>query len=86
MSEYNLRGDYRKVIEFASDAKWTWASYSDPNTDLDGSDAHIAQVGDHAALILSFSLSSSTYATMCLRQVMNTSARPADQMALSNKL
>ena len=87
LSDFHFSGDYRSIAAFASECTWKWIPYSDPMADLSSAasdDANIEpSASSLAALMVSFQLRQSTYATMCLRQIMKSSARKEDQTALN---
>nr|XP_023019987.1 pseudouridylate synthase 7 homolog isoform X1 [Leptinotarsa decemlineata] len=76
---YNLSGDYRKILGRAKDLSWKIMKYDDPTEDLIRSDFQELQGkpepvsiegGKYKALVLEFSLNSSSYATMVLREFL----------------
>jgi len=79
---FSLPGGYRKIIEFAKNLEWKIVPYNDPNAPLVRTDLAILNnepelqylnEGSHRALLLSFTLSSSCYATMCFRELFKMS-------------
>lgn len=86
-------GSYRKMIVKPSDVEWSLKSYSDPNqnlieTDLDrlGHELDKKTVlptsdSNDEALIVSFTLPPSAYATMCLREIMKTPSTNFNKLA-----
>ncbi|KAG5865263.1 hypothetical protein JTB14_025007 [Gonioctena quinquepunctata] len=77
--KYNLCGDYRKILERVKDLSWKTIRYNDPTDNLIRSDFQELrgesepvsdEGGKFKALILEFSLTSSAYATMVLRELM----------------
>ena len=95
VKDYNLPGDYRRVIIKPSDVDWQLKSYSDPTADLILSDWEkmknpgaeseptAASGGESKALIIKFSLPSSSYATMALREVMKIETDKSSMMKSS---
>lgn len=80
--EYSLAGAYRYMIARPRDLEWKILHYDDPQEDLSRNDLDVlenkpsrdeAASGSLKALQMAFSLPSSTYATMLLREVMKTS-------------
>jgi len=83
--EYALSGAYRHILARPGDMEWKLIRYNDPQCDLATTDldrlnkaerpAHndVESAGSLKALQLAFTLPSSTYATMFLREVMKTS-------------
>ena len=78
--EYSLAGAY--MIARPRDLEWKILHYDDPQEDLSRNDLDVlenkpsrdeAASGSLKALQMAFSLPSSTYATMLLREVMKTS-------------
>lgn len=78
--EYDLPGDYRNIITKAKDVEWEIVNYTSLNADLLHSQLELFQSpdnlrtidneGTHSAFILKMSLTSSSYATMALREIM----------------
>ncbi|XP_065201839.1 pseudouridylate synthase 7 homolog isoform X2 [Planococcus citri] len=82
---FSLSGDYRKMIVIAKNVQWKSVYYNNINADLIATDYQRMKqsdsienldAGNFKAVILEFSLPSSTYATMALREItkMDTSA------------
>ncbi|TRY63376.1 hypothetical protein TCAL_09032 [Tigriopus californicus] len=76
--EYSLGGDYRKIVAQAGNLQWRFIRYTDPNKTLVISDYNrvmglpeIAdeEEGPYLGLILEFSLKTSNYATMAIREI-----------------
>eukprot|EP01090_Pellita_catalonica_P001376 TRINITY_DN11084_c0_g1_i1.p1 TRINITY_DN11084_c0_g1~~TRINITY_DN11084_c0_g1_i1.p1 ORF type:complete len:397 (-),score=58.89 TRINITY_DN11084_c0_g1_i1:151-1245(-) len=90
--DFKLQGGYRKLIERPRDVTYEILRYSDPDaklniTDFDRLQPEPVQIytdvnGPLKAARFTFTLASSTYATMCLREIFNM---PTD-FALQNKL
>ena len=79
--EYSLTGAYRYMIARPHDLEWSILRYKDKDEDLSYNDLDALNgiprkshtEGDLKALQMAFTLPSSTYATMLLREVMKTS-------------
>jgi len=80
--DFSLKGAYRKILERPQDLQWQLVRYNDPTTDLLTNDyrtltnqppPQFSSEGKFKALLLSFSLNSSTYATMLFRELFKTS-------------
>ncbi|SAM01769.1 hypothetical protein [Absidia glauca] len=91
----DIPGDYRKLHAEAKDVSWSFIRYNDPsaklfNTDLDTAKGEPQPVGEpngkHLALRMEFTLGSSQYATMALREVIRieTSSQSQSQMVHSD--
>ncbi|XP_062317040.1 pseudouridylate synthase 7 homolog [Osmerus eperlanus] len=89
--DYSLAGAYRRVIIRPSDVHWEVIRYDDPrislvHTDVEKLEKKPAPVfnteGKYRALRMDFSLPSSTYATMAIREVlkMDTSIKNQTQL------
>ena len=72
-----MRGDYRKVIVKPGDLEWSIRTYDNSSQQLIPTDLDILEgrqydnlEGPKKALIVSFNLPSSSYATMALREVL----------------
>ncbi|XP_067236655.1 pseudouridylate synthase 7 homolog isoform X2 [Chanodichthys erythropterus] len=89
--DYSLAGAYRKVLTRPSDVSWELIQYNDPrvplvHTDVEKLENAPAPVylteGKYRALKMEFSLPSSTYATMAVREVlkMDTSIKNQTQL------
>ncbi|XP_051771673.1 pseudouridylate synthase 7 homolog [Ctenopharyngodon idella] len=89
--DYSLAGAYRKVLTRPSDVSWELIQYDDPrvplvHTDVEKLENAPAPVylteGKYRALKMEFSLPSSTYATMAVREVlkMDTSIKNQTQL------
>lgn len=88
---YSLPGAYRKIIIKPIDLKWNLMKYNDDTDNLIQSDMnaiHNDKIpesdpnGEFKALILEFSLPSSTYATMALREILKCDTSVASQVNL----
>lgn len=76
---YALPGDYRIIYNKVTNVSWRSIKYDEPDEELTVSDIDIIrgrapkadqESGNYEAVILDFSLPSSTYATMALREAM----------------
>ena len=92
VKDYRLPGDYRNIVVRPRDVEWRLVNYDDCLTDLipsakeklnKSSVDNIKSDGKLKALILSFSLSSSCYATMALREIMKVETDRASLAARS---
>ncbi|CAO3639272.1 unnamed protein product [Cunninghamella blakesleeana] len=72
-------GDYRYMLAIPKDLSWSFARYNDPsaklfNTDLDNAQGISPPTGDingkHVGLKVEFTLGTSQYATMALREII----------------
>ncbi|CAO3599103.1 unnamed protein product [Absidia cylindrospora] len=91
----DVPGDYRKILALPENVSWSFIRYNDPaakliNTDLDTANGEPQPVGEpsgkHLALRLEFTLGSSQYATMALREItrMETSSQSQSQLVHSD--
>uniref|UniRef100_A0A673H1X5 Pseudouridylate synthase 7 homolog n=1 Tax=Sinocyclocheilus rhinocerous TaxID=307959 RepID=A0A673H1X5_9TELE len=89
--DYSLAGAYRRILTRPSDVSWELIQYDDPrvplvHTDVEKLENAPAPVylkeGQYRALKMEFSLPSSTYATMAVREVlkMDTSIKNQTQL------
>ncbi|KAJ8262347.1 hypothetical protein GJAV_G00165410 [Gymnothorax javanicus] len=89
--DYSLAGAYRRIIIRPKDVSWELINYDDPriplvHTDLEKLENKPAPIflkeGRYRALKMEFSLPSSTYATMAIREVlkMDTSIKNQTQL------
>ena len=95
VKDYKLPGDYRMVIIKPSDVQYEVTSYQDPVKDLIPSDLDTllntpVDIQDDCdgplrALILQFSLPSSSYATMALREIMKIETDKSSMMRTSQQ-
>jgi tRNA pseudouridine13 synthase len=78
--DYSLRGDYRKIVSKPGDLQWKILHYNDNSIRLSLADLDIIQGkpepvdvpdGTFKAVLISFNLPSSCYATMCLRELIH---------------
>lgn len=76
---WDLPGAYRPVYALPSDFKYQLGTYDDPDELLDAAlleRKHISGEGKHRGLFVGFSLPTSSYATMALRELMHTDTDP----------
>ncbi|RKP37850.1 pseudouridine synthase [Dimargaris cristalligena] len=90
----SLPGSYRRVLGQVEDATFKFIRYEDPSqplciTDMDRAQNRevpaILDQGQHLALQVEFTLRSSCYATMCLRELTRTSSSPAFNTSLTKQ-
>ncbi|GAV03288.1 hypothetical protein RvY_13734-2 [Ramazzottius varieornatus] len=83
VKDYSLAGCYRRVICRPTDASWQIIRYNDVNQDLQLSDLDLLEgkveepkknEGIHTAVAVKFTLPSSTYATMAIREMLKRSS------------
>ena len=96
VKDYRLPGDYRAMVVLPGDVNWSLVSHEDPLQDLIPSDKDALEnkagtslslgneLGKYSSLILKFSLPSSSYATMALREVMKVGT-DRQSMMMSSK-
>ncbi|KAJ3191992.1 hypothetical protein HK101_007190 [Irineochytrium annulatum] len=91
--EISLTGDYRKLINKVSNVAWKVLKYTDPTVPLTLTDVDVLEgksepvsdpKGEHTACICEFTLGSSAYATMALREVLKTDTSSHFQAGLTN--
>lgn len=91
---YSLPGAYRKIIVRPIGLKWELMTYNDDTDCLIQSDLEALRKekapennpnGQFKALVLDFSLPSSTYATMALREILKSDTSVASQVDLHEK-
>ncbi|XP_059049806.1 pseudouridylate synthase 7 homolog isoform X2 [Achroia grisella] len=89
---FSVSGAYRRILAKVAGFEWKTVRYSDPTGDLLLSDRDLLQGrtdtadtpdGEYKALLLSFSLPSSCYATMALRELLKVDTA-SDNQALKN--
>uniref|UniRef100_A0A8C6WE08 Pseudouridylate synthase 7 homolog n=1 Tax=Neogobius melanostomus TaxID=47308 RepID=A0A8C6WE08_9GOBI len=91
IKDYSLAGAYRRVVIRPSDVSWEVIQYDDPrnplvHTDIEKLENKPAPVfsteGKYRALRMEFSLPSSTYATMAIREILklDTSIKKQTQL------
>ncbi|KAK9727684.1 multisubstrate pseudouridine synthase 7 [Basidiobolus ranarum] len=94
VKEFSLPGSYRKFMSKPENVTWKTMRYTDPEATLSQSDLDVlAGVpeptgepdGERLALRVSFSLNSSQYATMALREILKTETTGSFHLALSQK-
>ncbi|XP_065829927.1 pseudouridylate synthase 7 homolog [Oscarella lobularis] len=91
VKDYSLSGAYRKLLVKPTDVDWSHLTYDDVTvslieTDLqklEGSFAHRPSEGQLKAVRVNFSLPSSSYATMALRELTKTDTSSAFQTTLN---
>ncbi|XP_078485493.1 pseudouridylate synthase 7 homolog [Ciona intestinalis] len=92
--EYYLPGAYRKIMNKPNDVEWDIVKYNDYQKPLLASDKDILQGGGNpagekdgkfTALRISFSLPSSSYATVAMREVMKRDMSSTNQTLLGDK-
>lgn len=92
VEDYSLPGGYRKLIERPKNLEWKFVPYDDATQPLILTDYEILEKkelqlpteGAFTALQMSFQLASSTYATMCFRELFKTSTSIAHQTRLTS--
>lgn len=91
---YSLSGAYRKVLIKPIDLNWYFMKYHNDTDTLLRSDVEeirgepepkSADDGPQKALVVEFSLPSSSYATMALREVLKCDTSVANQVQLAQK-
>ncbi|ORX91940.1 tRNA pseudouridine synthase D [Basidiobolus meristosporus CBS 931.73] len=94
VKEFSLPGSYRKFMAKPENVSWQTLKYTDADASLAQTDLdRLAGIqepagvpdGDHLALRVAFSLSSSQYATMALREILKTETTGSFHLALSQK-
>ncbi|KAG1447865.1 hypothetical protein G6F56_009121 [Rhizopus delemar] len=89
-----LNGDYRPILSKPEQMQWSFIRYNDPveklcNTDIDRlhglSEPTGVQDGKFLALKVEFTLGTSQYATMALREIMRAETSSQAQSALSHQ-
>lgn len=90
---YSQPGDYRHIMMKATDVTWRFHSYDDPDKDILVSDFEMIEgkncaesKGEQTALVLEFTLPSSTYATMALREAMKVDMGKGNQAKLTESM
>lgn len=90
-----MSGTYRKMLVKPIDLNWYFMQYNDENDTLIRSDieelngepdARSIENGKQKALILAFSLPSSSYATMALREILKSDTSVANQVQLQQSI
>lgn len=94
VATYTLSGNYRCILQRATNMTWKTLRYNDQNDTLIRSDfeeilKHEEPVskpdGEHKAVVVTFHLPSASYATMCLREAMKIDTSTATHaMMLEN--
>jgi len=94
VKDYCLPGGYRKLIERPTALEWSILRYDDPIarlllTDKDfleeKTETETVADGKFKAVRVQFTLHASTYATICLRELMKQSTDAAFQRSLAQK-
>ena len=67
MKEFHLSGDYRRILAKCHDLAFYAVKYDNPNMDLIPKPTE--SNGENLGIVLSFTLESSSYATMALREI-----------------
>ena len=90
---YSLGGNYRHMLGKVADMHWSTVTYSDPDQDLVASDLDRVQgrtevvlgeeAGQYKGVIVDFSLKSSQYATMALREALKVDTGRDSQSAMT---
>ncbi|KAI8071095.1 pseudouridine synthase [Gongronella butleri] len=89
----DFAGDYRCMMAMPKDLSWTFIRYDDPteklfNTDLDRAQGNPEPTGvangQHLALRTEFTLGTSQYATMALREIMRSETASQSQAKLKH--
>lgn len=92
---YSLAGAYRKLLAKPENMSWEFKRYNSPTCTLIASDIEELKGvkpdpeesdGGQKALVLDFSLPSSAYATMALREVLKTDTSVANQQKITQEL
>eukprot|EP00940_MAST-03C_sp_MAST-3C-sp2_P002620 g2620.t1 len=89
----NIAGAYRTVIVRPKKIEWELLSYSDVQEDLGVTDLDILEKiskvpkadGSRLALRIAFTLGKSTYATMCLRELMKRTSHTATHATATSR-
>lgn len=91
LKELCFAGGYRKILAKPKDVAWSLHHYTNPeeqvvptDRDLLNNPEPLETKGDKLALCLKFSLSSATYATMCIRELVKGSTSTTAMSALNN--
>ncbi|KAL0276260.1 UNVERIFIED_CONTAM: hypothetical protein PYX00_003866 [Menopon gallinae] len=94
VKEYSISGSYRNIVRRVKDLTWDIVFYSKPEDDLILSDldlisndlSHygVKESGEYKAVIMDFTLDSSTYATMALREVLKINVSSSYQASLNS--
>ncbi|KAK6631791.1 hypothetical protein RUM43_013855 [Polyplax serrata] len=92
--KYSLSGTYRHIVKKMNDMSWYICYYSNPEDDLILSDMDILNERtletttesdkNFKAVVLRFSLESSTYATMALREILKVDTSSSHQATLNS--
>lgn len=91
---YSVTGAYRKMVERAEDMTWRFVRYNSDQDMLMNNDFELMKKdrlivlpedGKLTACLLKFSLSSSTYATMALREILKIDTSTQNQIKLAQE-
>lgn len=91
---YSVTGAYRKMVERAGDMTWKFVKYNSDQDMLMNNDFELMrrerlialpEDGKLTACLLEFSLSSSTYATMALREILKIDTSTQNQIKLAQQ-
>jgi len=94
LKEFALPGGYRKIVEIPGDLQWKHFLYNDATKPLVLTDVEKMQGlpepqsipdGKKRAIALSFTLPPSTYATMCLRELLKSATTVHAQRLLNDQ-
>ncbi|KAK5669870.1 multisubstrate pseudouridine synthase 7, variant 2 [Batrachochytrium dendrobatidis] len=94
IADFSLSGAYRKVISVATNVNWHILKYNDANVPLVQTDLDIVNQtpkpqsvpdGKYTSLVVEFTLGSSQYATMALREVMKSETNSGFHTRLSSE-
>ncbi|KAJ3229866.1 hypothetical protein HDU81_004952 [Chytriomyces hyalinus] len=92
--EVSLAGDYRRVLIRPKNVSWKLLQYDDPHIPLSRTDLDIINGvpepvslpdGKRVGVVVEFSLETSSYATMALREILRSDTSAGFQGTLSNK-
>lgn len=92
---YNLSGAYRKILNQVNDFSYKILRYNDPHATLIRSDIEELEgytepdqdpTGTYKGIVVEFSLTSSSYATMALREILKIDTSSATQAQLNLKV
>ncbi|KAJ3249859.1 hypothetical protein HDU77_007369 [Chytriomyces hyalinus] len=92
--EVSLAGDYRRVLIRPKNVSWKVLQYDDPHIPLSRTDLDIINGvpepvslpdGKRVGVVVEFSLETSSYATMALREILRSDTSAGFQGTLSNK-
>jgi tRNA pseudouridine13 synthase len=81
--DFSLPGSYRKVLVRPKDYEFKLVRYDDPDQEINITEEPNLRDGKYLALILQFTLPTSSYATMCLREVLKSDTSSVYHQELS---